>query len=105
MKNPFKFEMAIISSGNNPVQESGDARLKNKAANPIIYSTFKFLHPEQLEENYSIHKNANKRWGKRGDAYLMKLYTEGKSIKQMSQILGRSQTSIVMRLQKLGVEF
>ena len=29
MKNPFKFEMAIISSGNNPVQESGDARLKN----------------------------------------------------------------------------
>ncbi len=43
--------------------------------------------------------------GKRGDAYLMKLYTEGKSIKQMSQMLGRSQTSIVMRLQKLGVEF
>lgn len=24
MKNPFKFEMAIISSGNNPVQESGN---------------------------------------------------------------------------------
>lgn len=72
--------------------------------NPSVFVT-EFLHPEQLEENYSIHKNANKRWGKRGDAYLMKLYTEGKSIKQMSQILGRSQTSIVMRLQKLGVEF
>lgn len=72
--------------------------------NPSVFVT-EFLHPEQLEENYSIHKNANKRWGKRGDAYLMKLYTEGKSIKQMSQMLGRSQTSIVMRLQKLGVEF
>lgn len=37
MKNPFKFEMAIISSGNNPVQESGDARLKiDRLLNSVI---------------------------------------------------------------------
>ena len=72
--------------------------------NPSVFVT-EFLHPEQLRSDYSPHRNANKRWGKRGDAYLMKLYTEGKSIKQISQLMGRSQTSIVMRLQKLGIDF
>lgn len=72
--------------------------------NPSVFVT-EFLHPEQLRTDYNPHRNANKRWGKRGDAYLMKLYTEGKSIKQISQLMGRSQTSIVMRLQKLGVNF
>lgn len=70
---------------------------------PSVFVT-EFLHPERLQVNYSPHKNANKRWGKRGDAYLMKLYTEGKSIKQISQLMGRSQTSIIMRLQKLGAK-
>lgn len=72
--------------------------------NPSVFVT-EFLHPEQLRLDYSPHRNANKRWGKKGDAYLMKLYSEGKSIKQISQLMGRSQTSIVMRLQKLGIDF
>lgn len=70
---------------------------------PSVFVT-EFLHPERLHENYSPHKNANKRWGKKGDAYLMQLYTDGKSIKQISQLMGRSQTSIIMRLQKLGAK-
>ena len=72
--------------------------------NPSVFVT-EFLHPEQLRIDYSPHRNANKRWGRKGDAYLMKLYSEGKSIKQISQLMGRSQTSIVMRLQKLGIDF
>ena len=72
--------------------------------NSSVFVT-EFLHPEQLRLDYSPHRNANKRWGKKGDAYLMKLYSEGKSIKQISQLMGRSQTSIVMRLQKLGIDF
>lgn len=71
---------------------------------PSVFVT-EFLHPERLREDYSPHKNANKRWGKKGDAYLLQLFSEGKSIKQISQLMGRSQTSIVMRLQKLGVSF
>ena len=67
---------------------------------PSVFVT-EFLHPEQLRIDYSPHKNANKRWGKRGDAYLI----EGKSIKQISQLMGRSQTSIVMRLENLGIHF
>lgn len=62
-----------------------------------------FLHPEhEMTAQTSIHKNANMRWGKRGDMYLLKLYREGKTIKQISKLMGRSQTAIVMRLQKLG---
>lgn len=69
---------------------------------PSVFVT-EFLHPEKLHEAYNPHKNANKRWGKRGDAYLLKLYQEGKSISQISFLMGRSKTAIVMRLQKLGV--
>ena len=71
---------------------------------PSVFVT-EFLHPEKLKEDYSPHRNANKRWGRKGDAYLLKLFSDGMSIKQISQLMGRSQTSIVMRLQKLGVSF
>lgn len=71
---------------------------------PSVFVT-EYLHRERLHENYSPHKNANKRWDKNGDAYLMQLYTEGKSILQFSQLMGRSQTSIIMRLQKLGAKY
>lgn len=80
---------------------------------PSIFVT-EFLHPERLKPiynpnkktttEYSQHRNANKRWTKRADAKLLKLYNEGNSIKQLSQIMGRSQTAIVMRLQELGIK-
>lgn len=61
-----------------------------------------FLHPEKVsEESYVKHPNANKKWTRGNDLYLLKLYNEGKSIKQIAAIMGRSQTSIVMRLNKL----
>lgn len=62
-----------------------------------------FLHPEKMsEESYSKHPNANKRWTKAADKFLLTLYGEGKSVKYIAQKMGRSQTSIVMRLNKLN---
>lgn len=61
-----------------------------------------FLHPEKItEKSYEKHPNANKRWTYNADKYLMKLYNEGKSIKYIAAKMGRSQTSIVMRIGKL----
>lgn len=61
-----------------------------------------FLHPEKVsEESYAKHPNANKRWTKSADQFLLKLYKEGKSVKYIASKMGRSQTSIAMRLSKL----
>ena len=61
-----------------------------------------FLHPEKIsEENYEKHPNANKRWTRAADNFLLQLHYDGKSIKYISNKMGRSQTSIVMRLNKL----
>ena len=60
------------------------------------------LHPEKItEKSYEKHPNANKRWTCDADNFLMMLYHEGKSIKYIAAKMGRSQTSIVMRLGKL----
>lgn len=67
-------------------------------------STFvdEFLHPENTtEESYAKHPNANKRWTSNADKFLLSLYQEGKSIKYIADKMGRSQTSIVMRLGRL----
>lgn len=62
-----------------------------------------FLYPETVsEESYVKHPNANKIWTKRADAFLLKLYGNGMSVKCIAQKMGRSQTSIVMRLNKLN---
>ncbi|WP_418448505.1 UvrD-helicase domain-containing protein [Barnesiella intestinihominis] len=62
-----------------------------------------FLHPEKVsEESYVKHPNANKRWTRSADQFLLKLYNEGKSVKYIANKMGRSQTSIVMRLNKLN---
>lgn len=62
-----------------------------------------FLHPETIsKESYAKHPNANKRWTQRADQFLLKLYSEGKSIKYIATKMGRSQTSIIMRLNKLA---
>jgi len=63
-----------------------------------------FLNPEKVtEESYAKHPNANKRWTRNADNYLLTLHREGKSIKYIARKMGRSQTSIVMRLGKLGI--
>lgn len=62
-----------------------------------------FLQPEKIsEESYEKHPNANKRWTRSADQFLLKLHSEGKSIKYIAAKMGRSQTSIVMRLNKLN---
>lgn len=61
-----------------------------------------FLHPDKItEESYKKHPNANKKWTKGADQFILKLYKEGKSVKYIAAKMGRSQTSIVMRLNKL----
>lgn len=61
-----------------------------------------FLHSEKItEESYAKHPNANKKWTRSADNFLLTLYHEGKSIKYIAEKMGRSQTSIVMRLGKL----
>ncbi len=61
-----------------------------------------FLHPEKItEESYTKHPNANKRWTRSADQFLLTLHREGKSIRYIAEKMGRSQTSIVMRLGKL----
>lgn len=62
-----------------------------------------FLRPEKVtEESYEKHPNANKRWTKSADEFLLKLHSEGKSVKYIAAKMGRSYTSIVMRLSKLN---
>jgi len=61
-----------------------------------------FLCPEKVsEDSYAKHPNANKKWTRSVDNYLLTLYHEGKSIKYIAGKMGRSQTSIVMRIGKL----
>lgn len=60
-----------------------------------------FLHPEKVsEDSYVKTPNANKRWTRNEDQFLLMLYREGKSIKYIANKMGRSQTSIIMRLGK-----
>ncbi len=76
-----------------------DRRFPSAFVQEMFYKKDPFEVKEKEEP-----RNANMRWGKRGDAYLRKLYLEEhKSIKQIASLMGRSQTSIVMRLQKLGI--
>ena len=61
------------------------------------------LHPEQHQEKESPNqpRNANKIWTKGADDFLLTLVEEGKSVKYIAKKMGRSQTSIVMRMGKL----
>ena len=60
------------------------------------------LYDKISEESYVKHPNANKRWTRSADQFLLKLHNEGKSVKYIANKMGRSQTSIVMRLNKLN---
>lgn len=85
------------------------AMTRAKVATLVLYDkkspsafVMEFLRPEKLNPDYSPHPNANKRWTRRADKFLLDLYHEGKSVAYISQKMGRSKTSIIMRLQKLG---
>lgn len=61
-----------------------------------------FLRPERItEKSYNKHPNANKKWTRSEERFLLKLHNEGRNIKYIATKMGRSQTSIVMRLNKL----
>ena len=59
--------------------------------------------PQPATITTTVLRNANKRWTRQEDVFLLQLYKEGKTIRQISTKMGRSQTAIMMRLQKLGV--
>lgn len=62
-----------------------------------------FLNPGKInEKSYVAHPNANKKWTRKEDWLLLEMYKGGKDIKVISRKMGRSQTSIIMRLGKLG---
>ncbi len=62
-----------------------------------------FLHPEKItKESYKKHPNADKKWTKGADSLILQMYRDGKSIRYIAAKMGRSQTSIVMRLSKLN---
>ena len=64
-----------------------------------------FLYPESVNDNYNdTPRNSNKIWTRGQDTLLYKLFNEGKSIKQIASIMGRSQTAIVYRLKHLGLK-
>lgn len=70
--------------------------------NPSVFVD-EYLHPETLtEKSYAKHPNANKRWTRGADRFLLQLYQEGKSIKYIAAKMGRSQTAIRMRLELLN---
>ncbi|MGL4412192.1 MAG: UvrD-helicase domain-containing protein [Bacteroidales bacterium] len=62
-----------------------------------------FISPETISpDSYIKHRNANKRWTPKADKFLLDLHNDGKTIKFISQKMGRSQTSIIMRLETLN---
>ncbi len=62
-----------------------------------------FLNPgKSVEKNSAKHPNADKIWTRGEERFLLRLHEEGKGIKYISDKLGRSQTAIVMRLEKLA---
>lgn len=64
-----------------------------------------FIFPDSVEAScYTKHINANKRWTKQANNFLITLRKEGKSVKQISKKMGRSYTSIVMQMDKLGIK-
>lgn len=62
-----------------------------------------FLHPEKISaESYVKHPNAKKKWTKGEEQLLLTMFHEGKNVKYIASKMGRSQTSIIMRLNKLN---
>lgn len=66
---------------------------------PIKQSTIKTY---TLEEKRQEHGNAYLPWDKESDKYLIRLYDEGQSIKEIAEIFERTNGAIRSRLKKLG---
>ncbi len=62
------------------------------------------ISPERLADKpIEPHPNAGNRWTRADDRKLYKLYCGGMGFREISQEMGRSQTAIIMRLEKLGL--
>lgn len=62
------------------------------------------ISPERLADKpFEPHPNAGNRWTRADDRKLYKLYCGGMGFREISQKMGRSQTAIIMRLEKLGL--
>lgn len=62
------------------------------------------ISPERLvDKPIEPHPNAGNRWTRADDRKLYKLYCVGMGFREISQKMGRSQTAIIMRLEKLGL--
>lgn len=62
------------------------------------------ISPERLADKpIEPHPNAGNRWTRADDRKLYKLYCGGMGFREISQKMGRSQTAIIMRLEKLGL--
>ena len=55
-----------------------------------------------LDEVRKQYGNAYLPWTDEADAYLVRLYKEGKSVKELSEIFERAEGAIRSRLMKLG---
>ena len=56
-----------------------------------------------VEEKRKEHGNAYLPWEKEADDILIKVYNEGKKIKEIAEIMERSRGAIYSRLKKLGI--
>ena len=77
----------------------------NKAIEYWSLETKKENKPEKkysLEEKRQEYGNAYLPWEKEADEYLIRLYEEGKSIKELTEIFERNNGAIRSRLKKLG---
>lgn len=97
------------------IQESHNvcvsANLTNLSANLTNLSTEHLTNEKKeqppkkkytLEEKRQQYGNAYLPWEERADEYLIHLYDEGKSIKELTEIFERNRGSITSRLKKLG---
>ncbi len=84
-------------------------RAKNKTT--VLYDKYKpsvfvleRLHPEKLSgKPLSPHRNSGERWSKGAEQKVAKLYARGLGVRKIAQIMGRSQTAIIYRLNKMGL--
>ena len=75
----------------------------------VMYNKYKpsvfvieHLHPERINgKPITPHRNADKRWTPKQDEAVRQMFKSGVGIREISRRMGRSQTAIIYRLQKL----
>jgi len=58
---------------------------------------------EMVEKSREEYPNAWKSWSEEQDEELLATYNDGKSIEEITKIMGRSHKSIIKRLEKKGI--